>query len=154
MIILCGIDKQAKNLNTLITMPSPFEHAVSSAEKWGGTPEDYLPIHELIDSSKLAFPDARHRALTHNSWFITFILEKIFGPVITNTDGAKVPVRHIGERHVHEDYDDFMPSPQDFLARMTLEKWMQNGAKGSYPPSLQPPQLVQKPRKRTGIKYD
>lgn len=27
-------------------------HAQSCARKWGDEPEDYLPIHEFIDSSK------------------------------------------------------------------------------------------------------
>jgi hypothetical protein len=41
-------------------------------------PEDYIEIHDLMDSSKEVFPDNRHRALTHNAWFI-FIVERVFG---------------------------------------------------------------------------
>lgn len=63
-------------------MAKPIIHARSSARRYGGEPEDYLPIHDLMDSSKAAFPDNRHRALTHNSWFF-FIVEKIFGHEIT-----------------------------------------------------------------------
>lgn len=59
-------------------MSHPVTHAESSVRKWGGRVEDYLPIHDLMDSSKAAFPDNRHRALTHNSWFI-FVVEKVFG---------------------------------------------------------------------------
>lgn len=64
----------------------PLLHAESSARKWGGLPEEYLPIHDFMDSSKAAFSDNRHRALTHNNWFI-FVVEKVFGHTITVTIG-------------------------------------------------------------------
>lgn len=59
-------------------MSKPMIHARSSAKRFGGQAEDYIEIHDFIDSSKAAFPDNRHRALTHNSWFI-FVVEKVFG---------------------------------------------------------------------------
>jgi hypothetical protein len=91
----------------------PFIHAESSAKKFGGQPEDYLEIHNLLDSSKSVIADNRHRALTHNSWFL-FILEKIFGVTITNSDGKKVSVRDVGEQHIIEDFrGQFIPSAQD-----------------------------------------
>ncbi len=78
-------------------MSKPYLHAVSSARRFGGTPEDYIEIHNLFDSSKGAIADNRHRALTHTSWFLSVILEQIFGVTITNTDGRKVSVRDIGD---------------------------------------------------------
>lgn len=65
-------------------MAKPIVHARSSARRFGGVAEDYLEIHDLMDSSKSAFPDNRHRALTHNSWFF-FIVERIFGHEIDLT---------------------------------------------------------------------
>lgn len=116
-------------------MSKPYIHAVSSAKQYGGKPEDYLEIHNLMDSSKAAFCDNRHRALTHNAWFIGFILEKIFGTTITNSDGRVISVRDIGEQHVAEDFGGrYIPSAQDYLAEMELTDWMNNG-KGS-PPSF------------------
>lgn len=109
-------------------MAKPYIHAISSANKWGGEPDDYLEIHNLMDSSKSAMADNRHRALTHNAWFVGSILEKIFGPTITNSNGRKVSVRDIGERHVLEDYGmKFIPTAQDFLQEMEMKPWMQNG---------------------------
>lgn len=35
----------------------PYIHAELSAKRFGGVPEDYLDIHELMDSSKAAFPN-------------------------------------------------------------------------------------------------
>lgn len=88
-------------------MSKPYLHAVSSAKRWNGEPEDYLEIHDFMDSSKSVFPDNRHRVLTHNSWFV-FIVERIFGHNITNSDGKKVSVRDICERHILEDFGENM----------------------------------------------
>lgn len=94
-------------------------HAKSSVYKWGGQMEDYFPIHDLIDSSKASMPDVRHRALLHNSFGI-FLVEKVFGHYITNSDGRDVPVREIAERHVIEDLG-FIPTPQDWLKCISLK---------------------------------
>lgn len=42
-------------------MAHPLRHAESSARKFGGTAEDYLPIHNWFDESKAFLPDFRHR---------------------------------------------------------------------------------------------
>lgn len=116
-------------------MSKPYIHAVSSAKRFGGKPEDYLEIHNLMDSSKGAICDNRHRALTHNSWFLSVILERIFGVVITNSNGRKVSVRDIGEQHVSEDFRGrFIPSAQDYLQEMEMKEWMNNGR--GVPPSF------------------
>lgn len=116
-------------------MSKPWIHAESSAKQFGGKPEDYIEIHNLMDSSKAVMCDNRHRALTHNSWFIGTILEKIFGTVITNSDGRKVSVRDVGEQHVAEDFrGKFIPSAQDYLTEMELTGWMNNGS--GHPPSF------------------
>lgn len=116
-------------------MSKPWIHAESSARRFGGAPEDYLEIHNLMDSSKATIADCRHRALTHNSWFIGFILEKIFGTVITNSAGRKVSVRDIGEQHVLEDNGNrFIPSAQDYLQEIEFKEWMLKGS--GAPPSF------------------
>lgn len=106
-------------------MATPYVHAVSSARRFGGVPEDYLAVHDFLDSSKAAFPDNRHRALTHNAWFLTTVLDRVFGPTIPNSDGAAVPTRAVGEQHVREDFGGrFVPSAQDFLQELTPAPWM------------------------------
>lgn len=117
-------------------MAKPFIHAQSSAKKWGGVPEDYIEIHNFMDSSKGAIADNRHRALTHNSWFLSVVLERVFGVTITNSDGRKVSVRDVGEQHVLEDFGGrFIPSAQDYLQEIEWKDWMQNGVSGP-PPSF------------------
>ena len=108
-------------------MSKPYIHAKASVKRYGGVVADYLPIHNLMDSSKAAIADNRHRALTHNSWFVGTILELVFGTTITNSDGKVVSVRDIGEEHVLEDYGmKFIPTPQDFLQEIPMQDWMQN----------------------------
>lgn len=116
-------------------MSKPFIHAKSSVRKYGGSETDYLPIHEFLDSSKSAIADNRHRALTHNSWFISTIIPKIFGETFVNSDGKVISSRDIAEQHVLEDYNmRFIPSAQDFLAEIEFKDWMQNGL--GNPPSF------------------
>jgi len=118
-------------------MSKPWIHAKNSARKYGGIPDDYMPIHQLMDSSKSSMPDNRHRALTHNSWFIGAdgILEKIFGTVIINSDDKEVSVRDLGEDHILEDFGfKFIPTVDDYLQEMEIKSWMNNGKVGC-PPS-------------------
>jgi hypothetical protein len=121
-------------------MSKPYIHAISSARKFGGKPEDYEEIHNFMDSSKSAFPDNRHRAATHNSFFIGLVIERIkFSnscqstpdnrfPYIINSAGQKVFVRDVAEQHVLEDYKGkFIPSLSDWCQEIEYKDWMQNG---------------------------
>ena len=132
-------------------MAKPYIHAQSSAKKYGGTWEDYIEIHEFMDSSKAVIPDNRHRALTHNSWFIGFILPKVFGETFKRkSDGKIVSTRDIGEQHVLEDYNrKFIPSAQDFIAEMEFKPWMQNGL--GAPPSHA--KLFKKTKKKKAMDF-
>jgi hypothetical protein len=117
-------------------MSKPWIHAQSSARRFGGVPEDYIEIHNLMDSSKATIADSRHRALTHTAWFVGTILERVFGVVITNADGRQVSVRDVGEQHVLEDFGGrFIPSAQDYLAGIPMQEWMVRG-KGAAPGSI------------------
>jgi hypothetical protein len=100
----------------------PYLHAEKSAKKWGGEPEDYLPIHNFIDSSKAHFPDQRHRALLHNSFGI-YLAEQMFGTFIVNSKGKKIQVRDIAEDHVLEDMG-FIPTVQDYLQDMPFYNFL------------------------------
>jgi hypothetical protein len=107
----------------------PHIHAESSVKQFGGKPEDYLEIHQFMDCSKGIVADHRHRAFTHNTWFIMFVLPRVFGDTIKNSDGKAVSVRDIGEQHVLEDFrGKFIPSGQDWIAKLPYEEWMNNGA--------------------------
>jgi hypothetical protein len=104
-------------------MAHPYHHALSSVKRWGGEVEDYLPIHNFLDSSKAHIGDIRHRALLHNTWGV-FLCEQLFGVSICNSRGANIPVRTIAEKHVVEDCG-FIPSVSDWLKHLQVpEAWM------------------------------
>jgi hypothetical protein len=99
-----------------------LHHARSSAARWGGTAEEYLPFHAWFDESRNQFNDVRHRALRHHSLGIQQLVEK-FGMFFTNSVGKTVPVQHIGEQHVTEDLGH-IPTFADWMRGMRLERWM------------------------------
>lgn len=103
-------------------MAHPLKHAESSAKKFGGKPEDYLPIHNWFDESKAFLADFRHRALRHHAEGI-FQAEKLFGVAIVNSDERLVPVRYVGEQHVKEDLGR-IPTAQDWLLQIKPQRWM------------------------------
>jgi len=131
-------------------MSKPWIHSLSSAKKFGGIPEDYLPIHNLLDSSKGVIADNRHRSLTHNAWFLSVMLEKVFGSTLVNSGGKTISVRDIGEQHVFEDMG-CIPSAQDFLDNMEYKSWMEGRGK---PPSFAKIDQTRKLVKTTELRWD
>jgi hypothetical protein len=100
----------------------PFIHAKSSAAKFGGTPDDYIAIHEYFDETKSSHADVRHRCVLHSAFGI-YLVADVFGHHIVNSDGKTVSVRDVGEQHVIEDLG-VIPSLSDWLKHMTIEDWM------------------------------
>lgn len=108
-------------------MSNSYYHAKSAAHKWGGEPEDYLPIEEFIDSGKQAHGDVRHRALYHHTLGV-FLCQQMFGVTLViekrnGTGTVEIPVREIAERHIIEDLG-YIPSPTDWLKCMNMQPWM------------------------------
>ena len=102
----------------------PHIHAVISAKKFGGVPQDYQAVHDFFDSTKIAVPDHRHRAFLHNAYGI-FLLEKMFGTTITNSEGKHVSVRDLGEDHVIQDLGFIPTLEQCFNALQTKDSdWL------------------------------
>jgi hypothetical protein len=111
-------------------MANPLIHSKSSVKRWGGKVEDYLPLHELLDSPKVTMNNNTARMLTHNVWFCYQIIPKIFGYNLINSDGKSVDTVDIAMLHVAEDFRmKFVPTAQDYLKHMELQPWMNNGVK-------------------------
>lgn len=109
-------------------MANPIVHSESSVHHFGGEVNDYLAIHEKMDCSKGWIADNRHRVLTHTMFWIKEVMVPLFGSYITNSEGKKVSVKDICERHILEDFKmKFIPTPQDFIQEMEMKGWMQNG---------------------------
>ena len=127
MVILLSISL-CSNQNK--TMANPEIHSKSSVKRWGGKVEDYLAIHELIDSPKATMNNNSSRALTHNTWFAYTIIPKVFGYNITNSSGKSVDTIDIAMLHIAEDFRmKFVPTPQDYLKHLQVQPWFNNGVK-------------------------
>lgn len=100
----------------------PLLHSKSSVKKYGGSLEDYMPIHDFMDSTKSAMADVRHRAVLHSAFGI-FIVEKVFGTHFKNSQGKDVSVRDVAEDHIIEDLG-FIPSLENYMQNMQLQPWM------------------------------
>ncbi len=103
----------------------PIIHAKNSARKHGGKWEDYIEIHNFLDSSKVSIADLRHRALLHNT-FGCFLVERVFGIAITNSDGKTISTREIAEEHVVEDMG-YIPTVENWFESMPILPWMKGG---------------------------
>jgi hypothetical protein len=108
-------------------LANPYHHALSSAKRWGGSPSEYLAIHQWFDGSKAHLADFRHRALRHHTQGI-FECEERFGPTLLLSTGKKIPTRWIGEQHVQEDLG-CIPTLADWLLKIKPEPWMVHNAR-------------------------
>jgi hypothetical protein len=111
-------------------MANAHIHSKSSVRRFGGQIDDYLTIHMKMDCSKAYISDNRHRALTHNAFWIHEVMIPIFGYTIKNSDDKDVSVKDLCEQHILEDFGmRFIPTAQDYLEHMEFQDWMQNGMK-------------------------
>lgn len=107
-------------------MAHPVDHAKSSVRKWGGQTEDYLHIHKWFDESKAWLGTSLHRIFRHHSEGI-FECERVFGESFVNSDGKQVFVRYVGEQHVREDCNNYIPSAKEWVDALQSDKkpiWM------------------------------
>lgn len=107
-------------------MAHPLLHSKSSARKFGGKPEEYILYHEWLDATKAWVGHSVHRMFRHHSEGI-FEMEKIFGSSFTNSDNKIVYIRYIGEQHVREDCNGYIPSAKEWIDGIkasTRPEWM------------------------------
>lgn len=107
-------------------MAHPLIHAKSSAKRFGGKPEEYTHIHEWFDETKKWLGHSNHRLWRHHSEGI-FEAEKLFGKSFVNSDGKTVYTRYVGEQHVREDCNNYIPSAKEWIIHITNKsrpEWM------------------------------
>lgn len=107
-------------------MAHPILHAKSSSKKFGGKWEDYIHLHEWLDETKGWFGDSLHRMFRHHSEGI-FEMEQRFGKSMINSDGNEVFIRYVGEQHIKEDCNNYIPSAKEWINNMKEGKrplWM------------------------------
>jgi hypothetical protein len=100
---------------------TPWHHALSSAKKYKGEPEDYIELHNWFDETKALTGDWTHRALRHHAQGVQLAIER-FGHVIGPN---KTPTKLVAEQHIMEDCGR-IPTAQDWLKPLAHhpEPWM------------------------------
>jgi hypothetical protein len=113
-------------------MANAWIHSKSSARRFGGEPEDYMPIHEKMDCSKAYFSSNVHRVLTHHMFWVMEVMIPIFGYMFKRkSDGKEICTKDVCEQHILEDFGmKYIPTAQDYLENIDFADWMQNGMKG------------------------
>lgn len=102
-------------------------HAKSSALRFGGEVDAYLPIHKWFDEPKRDVGDFRHRAIRHHMLGVRECVER-FGDFIDRGDGRTVAVALIGEQHLMEDCG-FLPTVDDWMRHLDAQPWMASAAR-------------------------
>ena len=108
-------------------MAAAWTHSVSSSRQWGGTPDEYLFLHNWFDATKAYIGDFRHRALRHHTLGIAEAIS-LFGESLTLSTGRVIPMRWVCEQHLIEDFG-FIPTLQDWLVHLQPQPWMVRGAR-------------------------
>lgn len=105
-------------------MSHPYEHSISSSRKWGGEPLEYMHIHEWFDETKKWIGHSKHRMFRHHSEGI-FECEKAFGTYFVNSVGKRVYIRYVGEQHVKEDCNGYIPTAKEWVDNINKPtEWM------------------------------
>jgi hypothetical protein len=102
-------------------MAHPIEHAKSSVKKWGGCIDDYINIHNWFDETKAWIAHSKHRLFRHHSEGI-FECEKIFGKSFINSNNKVIYTRYVGEQHVKEDCNGYIPTAKEWIKMIESEK--------------------------------
>lgn len=102
----------------------PIDHAMLHAKKYGGQWQDYIEIDDFLDDSKSAHPSMKHRAIFHHSYG-TYLVERIFGHQLINSDQKAFSPRQVAEDHIIQDLG-FLPSVDTWLKEMNSQGWMGN----------------------------
>jgi hypothetical protein len=100
----------------------PYDHARSSARRFGGQWQDYYPCHAWFDATKAVQCRFTHRALRHH---IEGVGEAvlIFGPSVVNSDGVEVATKLLGMQHLEEDCAH-PPYAAVWLIDFDMPNWM------------------------------
>ncbi len=106
-------------------LPTLAEIAASSAEKFGGSADDYLPLHAWmmapVDWRSEWDTSIRCLLFRHNSVGI-FEAEEYFGPEYLGP-GSQVKTKDLAYHHIMFVIGD-VPNPSDIMAELTLQPWM------------------------------
>ncbi|MDQ3042652.1 MAG: hypothetical protein M3R11_09810 [Acidobacteriota bacterium] len=80
----------------------PLQHAQISQKTYGGKWQDYIEVHNFLDSSKAACAHFKHRFLLHHREGIE-LGALIFGETLINSENKTIETRRLLTDHLIED---------------------------------------------------
>ncbi len=80
----------------------PLQHAQISQKTYGGSWQDYIKIHNFLDSSKATCAHFKHRFLLHHKEGISLGV-KIFGESFLNSENKTIETKRLLTEHLIED---------------------------------------------------
>ncbi len=80
----------------------PLQHAQISQKTYGGFWQDYIAVHNFLDSSKAACAHFKHRFLLHHAEGIELGV-RILGETLTNSENKQIETRRLLTDHLIED---------------------------------------------------
>ena len=129
-------------------------HSKISVSRRKGKIEDYLAIHDFIDSTKELCSDNRHRIL-HTLWGIKRVVLPVFGRTIINSSNKEINVKDLCEQdHILPDYQNrFIPTLNDFVNALEFIPNLENKIKlfqNEYDKDEELKELILSPLSNTG----
>ncbi|QOT74529.1 hypothetical protein H5V43_21910 (plasmid) [Sphingobium fuliginis] len=105
--------------------PDPFNLARTSALRFGGELDSYLPLHQWFLATRDWVDGPAHFFFRHHAFGI-YEAEHRFGPAIDNGSGG-IATRVVAEQHVRSILGR-LPAAPDVLRRLKGQRWMLQAA--------------------------
>lgn len=109
----------------------PLQHAQISRKTHGGCWQDYISVHNFLDSSKAACAHFKHRFLLHHREGIE-LGARVFGASVVNSENKAIETRRILTEHLIEDVGrivsvedwarDLLPDESDSFYKFLTKK--------------------------------
>lgn len=111
----------------LLEQDDDWHHCMYSCERFGGEPDDYLPVHQLINSARSVLPDETSRCLLHHAWGIDLAVRCLGTTFCRGSDQRQISTRQVAEAHILHDLGT-IPTMVEAVEAVPLAKWMYDHA--------------------------
>src|SRR5579885_1584730 len=114
-------------LYPLLEKDDDWQHCLHSCERFGGRPDDYLPLHQFLNSARTVLPDKASRCVLHNAWGIDLVVRCLGTTFRRSSDHIQTSTRQVAEMHILRDLGA-IPTMLEAVRTVPLAKWMYENA--------------------------
>jgi hypothetical protein len=111
----------------LLEKDDDWQHCLHSCERYGGEPEDYLPLHRFLNSARTVLPDEASRCVLHNAWGIDLAVHCLGIAWRRSSDHIQISTRSVAETHLLRDLGT-IPTMLEAVRTVPLATWMYESA--------------------------